>query len=146
MKLKIYHLLILLVLIVAYSACKKDDNDDDNDIPVYTNGDNVINPPAEFEVLFALRDIGNYQVAIIFDTNAVWNIERYSAATAMLWMQRELEDSTLRIDILNSINLGLEGNQIYTINGSNSVPAVDLNLFIRFTKTPHDYDSYPQKF
>lgn len=146
MKLKFTYLAALLIVVLIYTGCQEDNNDDDDNIPVYTQGETILNPPDEFEILFLLRDIGNYQAIVIFDTDAVWDIERYSAATAMLWMQRQYDDSTARIDILSNIQLGLKGGQVYTVNGSNSMPAVDQNLFIRFTKMPYNYDTFPGKF
>jgi len=139
-------LFLLLFVVLFFGSCLQDNDNDPDGIPVYTIGDNIVNPPDEFEILFVLKDIGNYQVAIRFDTNAVWDIERYSSATAMLWMQRNYIDSTARLDILNQIQIGLSANQVYTVNGSNSMPAVDQNLFIRFRKLAYDYETFPGKF
>jgi hypothetical protein len=48
-------------------------------IPVYSNFNDIINPPDSFKIIYVLKTFNNYYASVIFESDAVWKIYRINA-------------------------------------------------------------------
>lgn len=145
MKNYIYIFLLTLLTCITGFSCREF-NEDDKIPPVYSSLEDIIHPPDVFDVLFYLRDIGSHEAKIQFDTSHVWQIERKSSSIATLWIQRQYADSTAKLDIADEIQVGMEGNYLYSFFVNNITPVENKNFIVRFTRLPYDYETFPVKF
>lgn len=136
---------IMLLLTTLFVACYQGD-DVDPDPPVFSTAEDINNPPDEFRVLYSLKNIGNFNARIRFDTNAVWKLEKETAPSSLFWIERVYEDSIAVMTIDDEMIVGLEGGIFYNFVANNNNYPLDRDLFVHFTKLPYNYENYPVKF
>jgi len=132
----------IVALSIAFIACNKD-SDEANNIPIYSNTQEIINPPDTFILYMPLKSYSNNMATLRFDTNSVWRISKITGQSSNFWIQRT--DSTQLI-IRDTLVLGLQGNttyNFYVILGSNESKN---KFFAKFEKQPVNYSTFSPKF
>lgn len=141
---------VIIVLIgaitIIFTSCYKDEKKEYNP-PVYSFGDDIINPPDEFRILYNLKSTGNFVARVKFDTNMVWKIIKgNSAPSSLFWIERSYPDSVATMVIDSDVVIGLEGKIFYKFIGNNNNYPHERDLLVTFEKLPYEYESYPDKF
>jgi hypothetical protein len=135
--------LLGFLLALFFVSCKKIDVEPDN-IPIYSNYNDIINPPDSFKVLYNLRSNINYLAEIKFSENAVWLIEKQNHFTTVFWAARPEDDSV--VNITSTIVVGLETDKTYEFYANNNYSLEARKLLIKYTKTNYNYDTFANKF
>lgn len=129
---------------MIFDSCFKDPIE--TEIPVYSNFKDIIYPPDTFQVVYNLNTYIDYYARIKFDTNGVWKIQKVTAFSTQFWAERQYnEDSVNSIIIYDSIYLGLEGKIFYDFYANNNSFPEARNFFVRFEKSPFNYETFSPK-
>ena len=134
-------ILLLISLSVIYSGCKPKDPVDPQ-FPTYSYIDPIVNPPAEFEILYNMSLNGNQPAYVTFENDAVWVISKLGESRVSFAIANDTENY-----IIGSVDtVGLKGGFPYKfIANNNNYPDL-YNFFTHFTKLSVDYDGFEPKF
>ncbi len=142
-------LLIFIVFSMTSSTCYKNKPLDEETF-VYSNVEDVINPPNEFQLFFRLRTFNNYEGVVVFEKNSVWEIEKVTAFSSRFWIEREYDTHFATLDFgqlaVNKYQIGFEGGVEYHFWANNNANIEPRNLFVRFRKLDNIYDTFEPKF
>lgn len=143
-----FSFLILLIFTLTNSACYKNSTIE-TELPSFSSVDDVINPPDEFELVFNLRTFNDYEGIIVFESNAVWEIEKITALSSLFWVERVYPSYTDKIDFgqlgVVSYQIGFAGGITYHFwANSNGIEDAG-NFFVRFKKMDVDYETFHPK-
>lgn len=142
-------LLLFIVFSMTSSTCFKNKPIDEDQF-IFSNVEDVINPPDEFQLYFRLRTFNDYQGIVIFENNSVWEVEKVTAFSSRFWIEREYEThfETLDFGILgvNKYQIGFEGGIPYYFWANNSAEIDPRNLFVRFRRLDNIYETFEPKF
>ncbi len=140
----IIRIFILFGFLMIFNSCFKDPIE--TEVPVYSCFNNIVYPPDVFQVVYNLNTYIDYNARITFDTSGVWKIQKVTAFSAQFWAERIInEDSVNSIIIYDSIYLGLEGEVLYHFIANNSSHPEARNFFVRFEKSPFNYEYFTPK-
>lgn len=120
----------------------------DSDIIRYSNMDEIIDPPDEFQLVYTLKTFNNYLAIIEFETDAVWEIERLSApGFNTLKVERRIGDSNPQLEIIDALrgidSIGFAGGIQYNFWANRSSGDETYRTFLlQFTKQETDYENF----
>jgi hypothetical protein len=119
-------------------------------IPVYSNFNDIINPPDSFKIIYILRTFNNYYASVNFESDAVWKIYRINApgdyfneisvirtadtATKKPYLFiKQLRQDTLKAGFRSGVNYSFIAKKIQGIK--------NVRLILNFEKTSDTYNS-----
>ncbi len=139
---------ILFIFALTSSACYKF-NPIEGEVPAYSSVDDVLNPPDEFDFVFNLRTFNNYEGIIMFESNAVCDIEKITALNSLFWIERVYPGHTDKIDFgqlgVNNHQIGFSGGTTYHSWGNSNGIEDTGNFFVRLKKLNTDYEIFDLK-
>ena len=142
-------LLFFIVLAMTSSTCFKNKMVDE-EIFVYSNVEDIIYPPDEFQLLFNLRTFNNYEGIIVFKNNSVWEVEKVTAFSTKFWIEREYPLYIATLDFgqlgVNKYQIGFAADTTYHFWANNNSFIEPRNLFIRFRRLDNNYETFDPKF
>ncbi len=122
----------------------------DEETFVFSNVEDLINPPDEFQLFYRLRTFNNYEGIVVFERNTVWEIEKVTAFSSRFWIERKYETHFETLDFgqigVNKYQIGLEGGVEYHFLANNNANIEPRNLFVRFRKLDNIYETFEPKF
>lgn len=142
-------LLFFIVFAMTSTSCFKNNFADDG-IKVYSNVEDIVNPPDEFQIVFRLRTSNNYQGIVVFEHNSVWEIEKLTAFSSMFWIEHVYPERVEKLDFgqlgVNKYQVGFAGGTEYHFWANNNTSLESRNLFVSFKRLDNDYDIFEPKF
>ena len=129
---------------MIFDSCFKDPIE--TEIPAYSNYYDIVYPPDTFQIVYNLNTYIDYSARVRFDTSGVWKIQKVNAFSAQFWAERIINEDTVNsIMIYDSIYLGLEGEIFYNFIANNNSYYESRNFFVRFEKSPFNYEYFTPK-
>ena len=142
-------LLFLIVISMTSSTCFKNQPLDE-ETHIFSNVEDVIHPPDEFQLFFRLRTFNDYEGVVIFEKNSVWEIEKVTAFSSRFWIEREYEFHIASLDFgqlgVNKYQIGFAADTAYHFWANNNANIEPRNLFIRFRRLDNIYETFEPKF
>lgn len=117
------------------------------DITSYSYNKPIINPPDTFQVAYDLNFSGNLISHITFQDSAVWRIQILTQSSSITYgFVNPSNDSMVYISISDTV--GFRGNIQYSFiaNNMNNDSIHENVYYVKFTKLPIDYHSFPSKY
>lgn len=134
-------LAITATLFLAMS-CRRENNGDA--LPTYLGRGLILNPPDTFRIMFRLNEYGNVKADLQFEDSAVWHIKRDAGQFATTWIQRNYPDSIAIRTIVDTLQIGLEGDVLFQVMARHSY-GTHRNVFLTFHRQPFDFETYPNR-
>jgi hypothetical protein len=105
----------------------------------------IVNPPDTFQVAYDLNFSGNLIAHITFQDSAVWRIQVLTQSPITYGFIDPAKDSMVYIKSTDTV--GFRGNFQYSFiaNNVNNDQYKDL-YFVKFTKLPIDYHTFPKRY
>ncbi len=142
-------LLLFIVFSMTSSTCYKNKPTDEETF-VYSNVEDIVNPPDEFQMFFRLRTFNDYEGIVVFEKNSVWEIEKVTAFSSRFWIEREYDTHFATIDFgllaVNKYQIGFEGGVEYHFWANNNSHTESRNLLVRFRRLDNIYETFEPKF
>ena len=136
--------IISFVILTIFGSCFKEPIE--TDVPVYSSINDIVYPPDTFKIVYYFNTYIDYKARVIFDTSAVWKIQKINAFSAQFWAERNLnEDSVNSIIIYDSVYVGLDKEIFYNFYANNNSYPESRNFFVRFEKSPFNYEYFTPK-
>ncbi|PKP29993.1 MAG: hypothetical protein CVU00_14055 [Bacteroidetes bacterium HGW-Bacteroidetes-17] len=142
-------LLFFIVFAMTSSTCYKNKPFDEESF-VYSNVEDIIYPPDEFQLFFNLRTFNNYEGIIVFKNNSVWEVEKVTAFSTKFWIEREYPLYIATLDFgqlgVNKYLIGFAADTTYHFWANNNSFIEPRNLFVRFRRLDNNYETFDPKF
>ena len=139
---KIFQLFCLLILFsVVYYGCRKDNTPSGQ---IYTPYSPVINPPDSFLYYVSLNYNAVQKGTIQFNADGVWHITKIVGMSTNTWLSRA--DTPLTYNITFNDTVALQGNYPYYLTASNPNLPDGVKIYLNFSKTKIDYQSFRTKY
>lgn len=142
-------LTVFIILLIGCCSCIScsDDNDDNSNVPIFSNYEDIINPPDKFILYMPLKNYGENRATIIFDTSNVWKIYRITNLSTNFWIELHPADSVKHFFITqDTLRIGLKDSVSYFFYSSPPTYEGKNKLMVMFEKTAIDYDNFLPKF
>lgn len=105
----------------------------------------IINPPDTFQVAYDLNFSGNLIAHITFQDSAVWKIQVLSQSPITYGFVNPVNDSMVYIKSPDTVGFKANVQYSFIANNVNNDLYKDL-YFVKFTKLPLDYNTFPHKY
>lgn len=142
-------LLFLIVIAMTSSACFKNSPQNEEFI-VYSNAEDIIHPPNQFQIYYRLRTFNDYEGIVVFESNSVWEVEKVTAFSSRFWIEHKYDLYSETLDFgqlgVNKYLIGFAADTEYHFWANNNSNIEPRNLFVRFKKLDNDYESFEPKF
>lgn len=140
---KIILSVIAVTMILFFAQCTKSNSSGDVPVFSYLTPPSAPNPvPDVFQLVFNISTYGDKEAIIVFDTNAVWLVEKLGDGRINFWVS---SDTALQFVSLADTFAFKKGNT-YTFVANNNNYEEFNNFFTQFNKLAIDYDTYEPKF
>ena len=140
---------VFFILLISFSISGCFNNQPvESDILRYSNLNDIISPPDEFQLVYSLKTYNNYLALLEFDIDGVWQIERLSApGFYTVWVERSIGDSNPQLDVITAQDeiffVGFSGGIQYNIWANRSYGDETNNkLLLQFTKLDIDFENF----
>lgn len=135
---------VLALLVFSEAGCNKKPSGPN--VVTYSYQVPILNPPDTFQVAYNLYVTNNLTARITFQDSAVWKIQKITQNQVNFGFINPANNSTVFINSPDTA--GFRGNLQYTFI-VNNLASSDSTLgmyYVKFTKLPLDYSSFPHRY
>lgn len=134
---------ILSVFMLTEIQCNK--NPVKPGVTTYSYLNPIVNPPDTFKVAYNLNISGNLTAHITFQDSAVWRIQLLTQSLINYGFVNPANNSMIYIKSPDTV--GYRGNIQYSFIANNNLDSLQTDLyFVKFTKLPLDYHTFPHRY
>lgn len=134
---------IAVIMVLFFAQCTKSNSSSDIPVFSYLTPPSAPNPiPDVFQLVFNISTYGDKESIIVFDTSAVWLVEKLGDGRINFWAANDTVTQFISI----SDTLALKKGTPYKFIANNNNYEEFNNFFTQFTKLAVDYDTYEPKF